>query len=142
MCRFADTLNTGGSMVSHYTPVTALSYAVMPQVSTGGRAYMPVESRYMVYSHFKYVSGVPSGNGQAGVSIGKLEILNTLIGQLLRMKKDAANDITIPTNTNSGTMDSMIEHVNKKIHTEIAIAKNTVYGPLPPQPAALLSLTT
>lgn len=52
------------------------------------RAYLPVDTKQVVYSHFQYVSGVPRTKDQNGVSIGKLKILNTLIDQLVKMREN------------------------------------------------------
>ena len=74
-----DYWNSGGiDMVSNYVPLSTLSYAAMTSISAGGRAYLPVDTKQVVYSHFQYVSGVPRTKDQNGISIGKLKILNTL----------------------------------------------------------------
>ncbi len=127
-------------MISNYAPVTAISYAVMPRISTGGRACFPVPANQVLYSQFKYVAGVPSDKGQNGVSIDKLKILNTLIEQLVRMKEENSQPI-VTKSTAGKDLDNLIEYVNTKINAEIDVAKDTVYAPLPPQPAVLMSLT-
>jgi hypothetical protein len=40
-----------------------------------------------IYSHFRHVSGVPAPEGTRGVAISKLKILDSLIEQLNRFKK-------------------------------------------------------
>ena len=75
-------------MVSNYVPLSTLSYVAMTSISAGGRAYLPVDTNQVVYSHFQYVSGVPRAKDQNGVSIGKLKILNTLIDQLVKMREN------------------------------------------------------
>ena len=75
-------------MVSNYVPLSTLSYVAMTSISAGGRAYLPVDTKQVVYSHFQYVSGVPRTKDQNGVSIGKLKILNTLIDQLVKMREN------------------------------------------------------
>lgn len=128
-------------MISNYASLSTLSYAAMSSISAGGRAYLPVDTHQVVYSHFQYVSGVPRNKDQNGVSIGKLKILNTLIDQLIKMRENARNDKLLSVNTDEATLDSMIEYVNQKIHTEITLSQNTGYTSTVPQSAYLLDLT-
>ena len=132
-------------MLSNYIPLATLSYAAMPRISAGGRAYLPVDSKQVVYSQFQYVAGVPRTEDQSGVSVGKLKILNTLIDQLVRMRESEQHDKLLANQTDKGdeqTLDMMIDYVSSKIHTEIALAQEIGYAAASiPQPAHLLSLT-
>ena len=129
-------------MVSNYAPLTTLSYAAMPFVSSGGRAYLPVDSREFVYSHFQYVSGVPRQEDQVGISIGKLQILNTLIDQLIKLSEhNPHNVLSGETIQAMPDIDSLIDYVGGKVHSEIAYNKDVFYAPLPPEPAHLINLT-
>lgn len=128
-------------MVSNYASLSTLSYAAMSSISAGGRAYLPVDTKQVVYSHFQYVSGVPRNKDQNGVSIGKLKILNTLIDQLVRMRENARNDKILAENTNESTLDSMIEYFNQKIHTEISVSQTIGYTSDIPQSAYLFDLS-
>ncbi|MGP1454207.1 MAG: hypothetical protein ACTTJ7_00365 [Treponema sp.] len=128
-------------MMSNYAPLSALPYVAMPRVSNGGHAYLPVEASQLVYANFRYVSGVPRNEGQAGVSIGKLTILNTLIDQLVRMQESEKGKLTGVSSSNENTLDTLIEYVSKKINTVFETSKGQAYAPFPPQPAALLNLT-
>jgi len=128
-------------MVSNYASLSTLSYAAMSSISAGGRAYLPVDTKQVVYSHFQYVSGVPRNKDQNGVSIGKLKILNTLIDQLVRMRENARNDKILAENTNESTLDSMIEYINQKIHTEISVSQTIGYTSDIPQSAYLFDLS-
>ena len=73
-------------MVSNTSPLQALSQIAMPKISAGGRAFVPVKASQVLYSHFKYVSGFAQAQGQSGMSIDKLRILNSIIDQLVSMK--------------------------------------------------------
>ncbi|MGP1576890.1 MAG: hypothetical protein ACTTH7_05295 [Treponema sp.] len=129
-------------MVSNYAPLATLSYAAMPSVSSGGRAYLPVDSKEFVYSHFQYVSGVPRQADQVGISIGKLQILNTLIDQLIKLSEHSPHDVLGGDNIqNMHDIDSLINYVGGKVHNEIAYNKDIFYAPLPPEPAYLINLT-
>ena len=72
-----------GTMAFHTFP--SIGYAI--SASRGGRMSLPVAPSAYIYSHFKHVSGVPAPDGVQGVAISKLKILDTLIEQLGRMKK-------------------------------------------------------
>ena len=113
----------------------------MTSISAGGRSYLPVDTKQVVYSHFQYVSGVPRTKDQNGVSIGKLKILNTLIDQLVRMRENERENKLLTANPDEKTLDAMIEYVNTKIHTEITLSKNTGYTSALPESAYLLDLT-
>ena len=128
-------------MVSNYVPLSSLSYAAMTSISVGGRAYLPVDTKQVVYSHFQYVSGVPRTKDQNGVSIGKLKILNTLIDQLVKMRENEQENKLLTANSDEKTLDTMIEYVNNKIHTEITLSKNIGYASYLPESAYLLDLT-
>ena len=128
-------------MVSNYASLSTLSYAAMTSISAGGRAYLPVDTNQVVYSHFQYVSGVPRAKDQNGVSIGKLKILNTLIDQLVKMRENEQENKLLTANSDEKTLDTMIEYVNNKIHTEITLSKNIGYASSLPESAYLLDLT-
>ena len=50
------------------------------------KLYVPVTKSSLMYSHFEHVSGVVAKNGQAGTSISKIRILNSLIEHLSSVK--------------------------------------------------------
>lgn len=128
-------------MISNYAPLSTMPYVAMSRISAGGRAYLPVDTKQVVYSHFQYVSGVPRDKDQSGVSIGKLKILNTLIDQLVKMRESERENKLSATDTDEGTLDMMIQYVNTKIHTELSLAQSIGYTSFAPEPAHLLDLT-
>lgn len=128
-------------MISNYAPLSTLSYAAMTSISAGGRAYLPVDTKQVAYSHFQYVSGVPRNKDQNGISIGKLKILNTLIDQLVKMRENEKIDKLTAVNSDEKALDTMIEYVNRKIRTEISLAENIGYTISMPESAYLLDLT-
>ena len=129
-------------MISNYVSLSTLSYAAMNNISAGGRTYLPVDTKQVVYSHFQYVSGVPRTKDQNGISIGKLKILNTLIDQLVKMRENERENKFLAANpADEKTLDMMIEYVNQKIHTEISLSQNIGYAASLPESAFLLDLT-
>lgn len=69
------------------------SYGSSTLSSAAGKMYVPVSKSALLYSHFDHVSGVAAGNGQGGVSISKLRILNTLIERVSAIKNEPAKAI-------------------------------------------------
>ena len=128
-------------MVSNYASLSTLSYAAMTSISAGGRAYLPVDTKQVVYSQFQYVSGVPRNKDQNGISIGKLKILNTLIDQLVKMRENERENKHFKPTSDEAVLDTLIEYVNKKIHTEISLSQETGYTSDFPESAALFDIS-
>ena len=63
-------------MTSIIPGLASFSYSNSSIVAAAGKMYVPVSKSALLYSHFDHVSGVAAGNGQSGVSISKLRILN------------------------------------------------------------------
>ena len=74
-------------MLSNLGPLRTMSDTMIPAISSGGRTFVPVKPSMYGYAQFQYVSGYPARNGQEGVSIDKIKILNTLIDQLVTMRQ-------------------------------------------------------
>lgn len=74
------------------------SYSSIASSSMGAsKLYVPVSKSALLYSHFDHVSGVAAGRGQQGVSISKIQILNSLIERLSTIKnqpKESISDIS------------------------------------------------
>ena len=68
-----------------YQAFPSIGYAI--SLTQSGRMSVPVSPSSYIYSHFKHVSGVPAEEGVRGVNINKLKIIDTLIEQLSRLKK-------------------------------------------------------
>ncbi|MBQ0050686.1 MAG: hypothetical protein KBT11_01325, partial [Treponema sp.] len=55
------------------------SYSYNAIASGGsGKLYVPVKPSNVIYSHFEHVAGVAAKPNQQGVSISKIQILNSL----------------------------------------------------------------
>ena len=111
-------------MVSNIGSLRSLSYNMVSAVSSGGRNYLPVNPNQYVYSQFKYISGFPAKNGQQGVSIDRLVILNTLIDQLVTMKQKSVETADVDTGTMSDDqIDALIqERIDAKANKDFARA--------------------
>ena len=77
-------------MTSIIPGLASFSYSNSSIVAAAGKMYVPVSKSALLYSHFDHVSGVAAGNGQSGVSISKLRILNSLIERVSAIKNEPA----------------------------------------------------
>ena len=92
----------------------------------GGKLYVPVKPSSVVYAQFDHISGFPAKSNQNGVSVSKIQILNSLINQLVSMKNmpKAQPDTNIP----DDQMDAMIKNYQSQIQTSMQMAQATGYG--------------
>ncbi len=118
-----------------------MSYTMMPQISAGGRTYLPVSPSEFGYSQFQYVAGYPAPAGQEGVSVDKIKILNTLIDQLVSMKqKNIQPNVTAHGEMNDNQIEALIKQYQGQIQTATAAAQNLLYKPPMPQTGAVVNL--
>lgn len=55
--------------------------------SSSGVLSVPVSPSAVIYSQFEHIHGIPASSNQEGVPVNRIRILNTLIGQLVNLKK-------------------------------------------------------
>ena len=135
-------------MVSNTSPLQALSQIAMPKISAGGRAFVPVKASQVLYAHFKYVSGFAQAQGQSGMSIDKLRILNSLIDQLVSMKTNEAQKAKLTESAaaqleseiSENQIDGLLDYYHNQIKNTMVQTENIGYGGTP-LPAAVLDLT-
>ena len=135
-------------MVSNSSPLQALSQIALPKISAGGRAFVPVKASQVLYSHFKYVSGFAQAQGQSGMSIDKLRILNSIIDQLVSMKTNEAQKAKltesaaaqIESEISENQIDGLLDYYHNQIKNTMIQTENIGYGGNP-LPAAVLDLT-
>lgn len=135
-------------MVSNSSPLQALSQIAMPKISAGGRAFVPVKASQVLYSHFKYVSGFAQAQGQSGMSIDKLRILNSIIDQLVSMKTNEAQKAKLTESAaaqleseiSENQIDGLLDYYHNQIKNTMIQTENIGYGGNP-LPAAVLDLT-
>jgi hypothetical protein len=98
----------------------------------GGKIALPVEPASLLYSHFKYISGVPAPEGSQGLTISKLNILDVLIDQMNQIKKTPQIPVA---QASEDRMAAMIEARIDSIKIEIEKAReahnNMPYIPAP-----------
>ena len=109
-------------------------YAI--SASLGSRVAVPVSPSAYIYSHFKHVSGVPAAEGESGVNISKLKIIDTLIEQLSKLKKEP-DPLVDKVQDEEKRMNSLLEKV-RTIQT--ANAKNP-FAPAVPHIGTIFNLS-
>jgi hypothetical protein len=96
---------------------------------------LPVAPSSYIYSHFKHVSGVPAPEGVQGVAINKLKILDVLIEQLSRIKKQGAGSITMHDSVDEDRINALIQQYESQIRAAKAASVVMPYAPAPAAPA-------
>ena len=110
---------------------------------SSGRLYVPVKSNAVVFSQFDYVRGTPADKGERGVPVDRIRILNTLIDQLVSMRKSSVTKDDVTDLTDS-QRDSLIRTYQNQIKQSIAVSSLPgTYGlaGLMPEPGAVLNIT-
>jgi hypothetical protein len=120
-----------------------MGYAITIAQSNG-RASVPVAPAAYIYSHFEHVSGVPAPEGVKGVNLDKLKILDTLIGQLSRMKQQAEPLEFMAAGTdqdNEKRINTLIEQYQNQIRTTQAANANNPYSAPAPLIGAIFNIS-
>ena len=99
-------------MTSIIPGLASFSYSNSSIVAAAGKMYVPVSKSALLYSHFDHVSGVAAGNGQNGVSISKLRILNSLIERVSAIKNEPAKTLK---EVSPDQADALIQNYQKQL---------------------------
>ncbi len=89
--------------------------------ASSGRLYVPVKSSAVVFSQFDYVRGTPAEKGERGVPVDRIRILNTLIDQLVSMKKSPISKEDV-TELSDSQRDSLIQSYQNQIKQSVAVS--------------------
>lgn len=112
-------------------------------IITGGssKLYVPVKPQNLIYSHFDHVAGVAAKPNQGGVSISKIQILNSLLNELITMKGMPKLDVKTE-QIDDKQLDALIQNTQTQIQTNVQVAQATGYGlaGAQPQSGAIFSL--
>jgi hypothetical protein len=125
-----------------YQAFPSIGYAI--SVSQGGRMSVPVPQSSYIYSHFKHISGVPAPEGVSGVNINKLKIIDALIEQLSRMKKQQPEPVffgleqDLPDSEKQ--MNTLINQFQNQIRTIQTANANNPYAPAAPLIGAVFNI--
>mgnify|MGYP006991638535 CR=1 FL=1 len=100
------------------------AYSTISSSGTASKMYVPVNKSSLIYSHFDHVSGVAAKKGQQGVSISKINILNTLIDNLSSIKSGKRPTVSATTDEQ---LDTLIENYQTQIKQAVKAAETTPY---------------
>ncbi len=101
--------------IGNYSSI--ISYGGMANSGSAGKLYVPVSRAALLYSHFDHVSGVAAGNGQPGVSISKIRILNSLIDRISAINNQPKESIT---DISDDQAQVLIEQYQKQLQQTVA----------------------
>jgi hypothetical protein len=122
-----------------YNAFPSIGYAI--NASRGGRMSLPVSPSAYIYSHFKHVSGVPAPEGVQGVNISRLKILDTLIEQLAKMKKQPSPYLGERGQDEEKRINALIEQYQGQIRAAQAASAVIPYAAAAPAAGAVFSLS-
>ena len=122
-------------MTSIIPGLASFSYSNSSIVAAAGKMYVPVSKSALLYSHFDHVSGVAAGNGQSGVSISKLRILNSLIERVSAIKNEPAKTLK---EVSPDQADALIQNYQKQLQQ--ALQTPYILNGAQPQAGDLFSL--
>ena len=126
-----------GTVPYHAFP--SIGYAI--SISQGGKMSLPVSPSSYIYSHFKNVSGVPAPDGVSGVNINKLKIIDTLIEQLSRMKKQSGPFPDMEEQDGEGDINARIEQYQNQIRMIQEANANSPYAPQAPLTGVVFNIS-
>lgn len=102
-------------MTSSILSLSPYSYSNYVSSSSAGKLSVPVNPSAVIYAQFDYVSGVAASAGQSGVSVTKIQILNSLINNLTALRNESKDDVPMYTETGNENTDALID----KLHSEL-----------------------
>lgn len=122
--------------------LNAYSYSGIVSGSSG-KLYVPVQPGAVIYSQFDHISGVAATENKAGVSVSKIQILNSLLNQLITMRNQPKMQYEDDGSLNEDQMNSLIQNYQSQIQAEVEKAQVTGYGlaGVQPQNGTILNMT-
>ena len=122
--------------------LNAYSYSGIVSGSSG-KLYVPVQPGAVIYSQFDHISGVAATENNAGVSVSKIQILNSLLNQLITMRNQPKMQYEDDGSLNEDQMNSLIQNYQSQIQAEVEKAQVTGYGlaGVQPQNGTSLNMT-
>lgn len=88
--------------------------------ASAGKLYVPVSKNQLMYSSFNHVQGVVTKNGQAGVPITKIQILNSIIDRLSSIKNEPKVNL-------ADVSDERVDQLIKNFQAQIQQAAQSPY---------------
>ena len=100
-----------GSIPYHVFPSIGAAFSA----SQGARVSLPVNPSSYLYSHFRHVAGVPAQDGAPGISVSQLKILDSLIGEIVRLNEQPKPDFSIQTEDPENSYQAFVENLQSQV---------------------------
>lgn len=122
-------------MMTSMHNLSPYSYNGFTSGAASGKLYVPVNPSSVIYAQFDHISGVAAKSGQRGVSISKIQILNTLIENLSKIKSTAKNNPAVKeTHLSDEQVDVLIKNYQQQMKQAVSQAQTAQYGLAGAQP--------
>jgi hypothetical protein len=109
--------------------------------SGGNRVSLPVTPSSYIYSHFRHVSGVPAEKGGQGVSVSQLKMLDSLIGEIVRLNEQPKPSFDIQTENHEKRFNAIVENLQKQVSSAQAANAASPYPAVSPDMGIMFSLS-
>ncbi|GHV82048.1 hypothetical protein AGMMS49991_06060 [Spirochaetia bacterium] len=113
----------------HTSALPSIGYAI--SASHSGRMSLPVSPSAVIYSQFKHVSGVPAPEGTQGVAINKLKVLDVLIEQLSRIKRQPQPEMASRESLSDDQINALIDQYETQIRQAQVVGAAMPYKATP-----------
>lgn len=130
-------------MITNMHNLSPYSYNSVASYGAGGKLYVPVSPSSVIYAQFDHISGIAAKGGQRGVSISKIQILNSLIENLSKIKSTAkANPVVKETHLSDEQVDNLIKNYQTQLKQTVVQANTNPYllAGVKPQAGQLFSI--
>lgn len=109
-------------MISNIRNLNPYSYHVSSS-GASGKLFVPVNPSAVIYAQFNHISGVAAKEGQQGVSISKIQILNTLIDNLSKIKSNPNTQKVIQISEEQA--DALIKNYQQQIAQAVQASQSS-----------------
>ena len=114
-------------MMTNISNLSPYSYNGIASGGASGKLYVPVNTANVIYAQFDHISGVAAKKGQHGVSITKIQILNTLIENLAKIKTQSSSSEYQQMHLSDEQVDVLIKNYQQQIKQAVTQAQSVQY---------------
>ena len=114
-------------MMTNISNLSPYSYNGIASGGASGKLYVPVNPANVIYAQFDHISGVAAKKGQHGVSITKIQILNTLIENLAKIKTQSSSSEYQQMHLSDEQVDVLIKNYQQQIKHAVTQAQSVQY---------------
>ena len=114
-------------MMTNISNLSPYSYNGIASGGASGKLYVPVNPANVIYAQFDHISGIAAKKGQHGVSITKIQILNTLIENLAKIKTQSSSSEYQQMHLSDEQVDVLIKNYQQQIKQAVTQAQSVQY---------------